>query len=47
MIQTEFGKSVAIDGNTAIIGAHRDDALGRTSGSVYLFDVSTVANFRS
>jgi hypothetical protein len=41
-----FGRSVGISGNTAIIGAHSDDALilGAPvlgSGSAYLFDVTT------
>lgn len=36
-----FGHSVAISGNTAIVGAYADDDDGRTSGSAYLFDVTT------
>lgn len=36
-----FGSSVAISGNTAIIGAPRDDDMGSNSGSAYLFDIST------
>ncbi|QDT00671.1 FG-GAP repeat protein [Adhaeretor mobilis] len=36
-----FGYSVAINGNTALIGAHRDDDEGSDSGSAYLFDVTT------
>ena len=32
-----FGYSVALDGNTAIIGAHRDDDRGSDSGSAYVF----------
>ncbi len=35
----KFGRSLAIDGNTAIIGSPFDDDLGRFSGSAYLFDV--------
>ena len=37
----QFGSSVAISGNTAIIGAYYDDDLGFESGSAYLFDVTT------
>jgi len=36
-----FGISVAIDGNTAIVGASADDDGGNASGAAYLFDVST------
>lgn len=36
-----FGRSVAISGNTAIVGAHGDNDAGNSSGSVYLFDVTT------
>ena len=36
-----FGKSVAISGNTALIGAPFDGDNGRFSGSAYIFDVST------
>jgi len=36
-----FGRSVAIFGNTAIVGAWRDDDNGRDSGSVYLFNTTT------
>ena len=36
-----FGISVAISGNTAIIGAPLDDEAGSDSGSAYLFDVIT------
>jgi len=37
----EFGRSVAISGNTAIVGAYGDDDHGSNSGSAYLFDVAT------
>lgn len=37
----QFGCSVGISGNTAIIGAYYDDDLGFQSGSAYLFDVTT------
>ncbi|MEQ9206642.1 MAG: GC-type dockerin domain-anchored protein [Phycisphaerales bacterium] len=38
----EFGNSVAISGNTAIIGAWQDNHEGvNDSGSAYLFDIST------
>ena len=36
-----FGHSVAISGDTAIVGAYSDDDGGGDSGSAYLFDVST------
>ncbi len=36
-----FGKSVAIDGGIAIVGAYGDDDNGNNSGSAYLFDVTT------
>ena len=36
-----FGWSVAISGETAIVGAHRDDDNGDLSGSAYLFDTTT------
>jgi hypothetical protein len=35
-----FGYSVAIDGNTAAIGAPRDDDAGQNSGSAYVFSRS-------
>ena len=36
----EFGGSVAISGDTAIIGAWYDDDNGEDSGAAYLYDVS-------
>ena len=36
-----FGHSVAVSGNTAIVGANRDDDAGTSSGSAHLFDVTT------
>ncbi len=36
-----FGHCVAISGNTAIVGAYRNDDNGEDSGSAYLFDVTT------
>jgi len=36
-----FGRSVAISGNTALVGAYGDDDGGDESGSAYLFDVTT------
>jgi hypothetical protein len=33
----EFGKSLAIDGDTLVIGAPFDDVLGNASGSTYVF----------
>ena len=41
-----FGISLAVDGNTAIIGAHYDDDLGDRSGAAYLFDVQTGQQLR-
>jgi hypothetical protein len=37
----QFGISVGIYGNTAIVGARRDDAVNRDSGSAYIFDTNT------
>jgi len=37
----QFGKSVAVSGNTAVIGAWRDGDNGAGSGSAYAFDVTT------
>lgn len=36
-----FGWSVAISGNTAIVGGYRDDGVGTDSGAAYLFDATT------
>jgi len=36
-----FGKSVAISGNTTVIGSWLDDDNGVDSGSAYIFDVTT------
>ncbi len=36
-----FGRAVAISGATAVIGAWRDDDNGGSSGSAYLFDITT------
>jgi len=33
----EFGNSVAISGDYAIVGAHQDDDQGDNSGSAYIF----------
>ena len=38
-----FGRSVAVSGNKAIVGAWRDDDNGEDSGSAYLFDVTSGA----
>ncbi len=35
-----FGRGVALDGNTALIGAYLDDDKGSDSGSAYIFDVT-------
>ncbi len=39
-----FGRSVAIDGATAIVGAYLDNDNGSASGSAYLFDISDPAS---
>ena len=36
-----FGYSVALNDNTAVIGSHRDDDNGSDSGSAYVFDITT------
>ena len=38
--EDEFGRSVAISGTTAIVGAYLDDDNGENSGSAYLFDAA-------
>jgi len=35
-----FGISVSISGETAVVGANRDDDAGSTSGSAYIFEES-------
>jgi hypothetical protein len=37
----QFGRSVAMSGTIAIVGAHHDDDNGGNSGSAYLFDTVT------
>jgi len=37
----EFGYSVAVSGNIAVIGAFRDDDFGSNTGAIYIFDVTT------
>ena len=37
----QFGRSVSVSGNTAIVGATRDEDNGGNSGSAYLFDVGS------
>ena len=38
----QFGYSVSVDGNLALVGAiGEDDAGGTNSGKVYIFDVTT------
>ena len=41
-----FGYSVAISGNYAIVGAYGDDDNGSSSGSAYIFDVTTGTELR-
>jgi len=38
-----FGKSVAVSGRTALVGARFDDDAGRVSGSAYLFQDTSAA----
>jgi hypothetical protein len=38
--QDGFGFSVAIDGNTVVVGAREDEDIGAHSGSAYLFDTN-------
>ena len=33
----QFGRSVAVEGDTVVVGAHRDDNSGSESGSAYVF----------
>ena len=40
-IQDRFGRAVAIDGDTAIIGAYLGDDLGFEAGSAYVYELST------
>jgi hypothetical protein len=35
-----FGYSIAIDGSAVLIGAWRDDDVGKSTGSAYVFDIS-------
>jgi len=42
----QFGFSVAISGNYAIVGAHLDDDKGSISGSAYIFNVQTGVELR-
>lgn len=37
----QFGMAAAVSGNTAIVGAYADDDNGSSSGSAYLFDITT------
>jgi hypothetical protein len=39
-VYTEFGQSVSISGNRAIVGAKRDDVNGYQSGSAYIFELT-------
>jgi hypothetical protein len=41
MFGDEFGISVGVSGDTAIVGSHQDDDNGNFSGSAYLFDTTT------
>ena len=37
MYHDQFGHSVSVDGNTAVVGADQDDDMGSDSGSTYVF----------
>jgi len=37
----QFGNSVSVDGNTAVMGAFRDNPLGTESGAAYVFELTT------
>ena len=37
-----FGVSVALSGDTAVVGAHHDDDAGSESGSAYIFELFTI-----
>lgn len=37
----EFGRSVAVDGSVAVVGAYQKDKTGTDQGSAYLFDLTT------
>jgi hypothetical protein len=42
----EFGRSIALDGNTVVVGAYRDSTLGFEVGQAHLFTLGApVANF--
>jgi hypothetical protein len=43
----QFGSSVAIDGNTALVGARRDNTPHTWAGSVYLFEANSGALLRT
>jgi WD40 repeat protein len=40
-LSDQFGQSVAISGNTAIVGAYLDDTGAENAGSAYIYDVTT------
>ncbi len=46
-ISDQFGHSVSISGDKAIVGAHSDDDNGSNSGSVYVYDLSASKNHSS
>jgi hypothetical protein len=39
----EFGVSLSISGNFAVIGSHGDDATGNNSGAAYIFDAQALS----
>lgn len=41
-----FGRAVAVDGSTAVVGAYGDDDNGSLSGSAYVFDTATGAQLQ-
>lgn len=40
-VDDEFGRSVAVDGDIAAVGAYQKDKTGTEQGSAYLFDLTT------
>ncbi len=44
VVDAEFGKSVSLSGNRALIGAHKDEELGSERGAAYIFDLDVNTN---
>lgn len=41
-VEDRYGRTVALDGDTAVVGARYDNDNGSNSGSAYLYDLSTL-----